>query len=80
MHSVPRDAQGGWSTFGQGLDAIMKNVGVAHNLIKLIGYEHREDEVGGGGSRQWKTHTHIYTVSLVIHRVDGASAEDRTQY
>ena len=40
-------------------------------LFKLLGYEHREDAVGGGGSRQWQTHTH--TVSLVIHRMDGAS-------
>ena len=28
-----------------------------HPLIKLIGYEHREDVVGVGGSRQWQTHT-----------------------
>ena len=25
------------------------------------------------------THTHTHTVSLVIHRVDGASGKDRTQ-
>ena len=31
-------------------------------LIKLMGYEHREDAVGGGGSRQWQTHTHTYNV------------------
>ena len=46
-------------------------------LIKLIGYEHREDAVGGGGSGQWQTHTH--TASPVIHRVDGASGNDQTQ-
>ena len=46
-------------------------------LIKLVGYEHWEDAVGGGGSRQWQTHTH--TVSPVIHRVDGASGNDRKQ-
>ena len=33
-------------------------VGVARPLIKLVGYEHREDAVVGGGSRQWQTHTH----------------------
>ena len=31
-------------------------------LIKLMGYEHREDAVGGGGSRQWQTHTHTHSV------------------
>ena len=30
-------------------------------LIKLMGYEHREDAVGGGGSRQCQTHTHTHT-------------------
>ena len=50
-------------------------------LIKLMGYEHREDAVGGGGSRQWQTHTNTrtHTVSLVIHKMDGASVKDRTQ-
>ena len=42
-------------------------------LIESMGYEHRVDEVGGGGSRQWQTtthtHTHTNTVSFVIHRV-----------
>ena len=33
-------------------------------LIKLIGYEHREDAVGGGGSRQWQIHTHTHTQSV----------------
>ena len=48
-------------------------------LIKLIGYEHRKDAVGGGGSRQWQSHTntHTHTVSFVIHRMDGASFKDR---
>ena len=46
-------------------------------LIKLIGYEHRGDAEGGGVYGQWQTHTH--TVSPVIHRVDGASGNDRTQ-
>ena len=30
-------------------------------LIKLMGYEHRKDAVGSGGSRQWQTHTHTHT-------------------
>ena len=49
-------------------------------LFKVMDYEHREDAVGGGGSRQWQTHTNTqtHTVSLVIHRMDGASVKDRT--
>ena len=72
---VPRDAQGEWSPFGQGLGAILTNVGVAHTLIKLMGYEHREDAVLGGGAGNDK---HTHTVSHVIHRVDGASANNPT--
>ena len=34
-----------------------------HPLLKLVGYEHREGAVGGGGSRQWRTHTHTHAVS-----------------
>ena len=30
-------------------------------LIKLTGYEHREDAVGGGGSKQCQIHTHTHT-------------------
>ena len=30
-------------------------------LIKLMGYERREDAVGGGRSRQWQTHTNTQT-------------------
>ena len=50
-------------------------------LIKLMGYEHREDAVGVWGSKLCQTHTHkhTYTVSLVIHSVDGISGKDRTQ-
>ena len=55
--SVLRDTQDGWS-LGQGSDAILTLVTVAPPLIKLVGYEHREDAVGGGRSRQWQTHTH----------------------
>ena len=76
IHSVPRDTQHGWS-LGRASDAILTHVGVTRPLIKLMGYEHREDAVVGGVSRQWHTHTH--TVSLVIHRVDGDSGKDRTQ-
>ena len=33
-------------------------------LIKLMGYEHREDAVGGGGAGNVKhTHTHTHTQS-----------------
>ena len=46
-------------------------------LNKLVGYEHREVAVGGGGSRQWQTHTQ--TVSPVIHKADGASGNGRKQ-
>ena len=53
--SVPRDTQDGWS-LKQRSDAILTNVSVV-SLIKLVGYEHREDALGGGGSRQWQTHT-----------------------
>ena len=35
---------------------------VAPPLIKLMGYEHWGDAVGGGGSRQWQTHTHTQSV------------------
>ena len=31
-------------------------------LIKLMGYEHREEAVGGRGSRQCQTHTHTHRV------------------
>ena len=55
----------------------MTHVGVAPPLIKLMGNEHQEDTVGGGGSRQWQTHTH--TVFLVIHRVDVASGKVQAQ-
>ena len=38
-------------------------------LIKLMGYKHRDDAVGGGGASNGN-----HTVSLVIHTVDVASA------
>ena len=40
-------------------------------LIKLVGYEHREDAVGGGGSRQCQTHTHTHT-----HTVSPCDTQD----
>ena len=81
-HSVPCDTQGGW-ILGQGSDGILTHESVARPPIKSMVYEHREYIVGVGGSRQYQTHTHTHThthtVSLVIHRVDGASGKDRTQ-
>ena len=50
-HSVTRDTQDGW-ILGQGSDAILTHVSVARPLIKIMGYEHREDAAWGGGSRQ----------------------------
>ena len=76
-HSVPRDTQVGWS-LGKLSEAILTHASVARPLIKLMDYKHRGEAVGGGGSRQWQTHTH--TMSPVIHRVDGASGNDRMQY
>ena len=32
-----------------------------------MGYEHRVEAVGGGGSKQWKTHRHKHSVSRDIH-------------
>ena len=81
IHSVPRDTQHGWS-LGSGSDAILTHVGVAHPLIKLMGYGYREDAGVSGGAESGKythTNTHTHTVYLVIHRVDGASGKHRTQ-
>ena len=49
-NSFPRDTQSGWS-LGQGSDAIMTHVSVAPPRINLMGYEHREDAMGGGVSK-----------------------------
>ena len=70
-HSVTRDILDGWS-LGRGSDTILTHVGEAPPLIKLMSYEHREDAVGGVAKANTSTHTH--TVSIVIHRMDGASA------
>ena len=67
-HSVARDTQDGWS-LGQRSDTILTHVGLAPPQIKLMGYEHREDALGGGEAGKGK-HTHTHTVSPVIHRVD----------
>ena len=61
-HSVLRDTQGGLS-LGQGSDTILTHAGWPP-LIKLFGYEHREDAVGGAGNvKHTHTHTHTHTVS-----------------
>ena len=52
-HSVPRDAKEGES-LGNGSDAHLTHVSVTHQLIKLMGYEHREDELVGGGAGNGK--------------------------
>ena len=49
-------------------------------LIKLMGHEDREDALGVGGAGKGEhTHTQTHTVSLVIHRMDGSSGNDRKQ-
>ena len=53
------------------------HVGVAPPLIKLMGYENREDSMGGGGSRQWQTHKHTHTQSVLRHTQDGWSLGQR---
>ena len=72
-NTVPRDMQVGRS-IGLGSEAILTHVGVAGELIKLMGYEYWEDAVGMGeqAMANTHTHTHTHTLSLVIHRVDGA--------
>ena len=78
IHSVPRDTQGGWSLV-QGSDAILTHECLPPPLIKLMGYEHRKDALGGGGASNGK-HTHMHTHSVpVIHGVDGDSGTDRKQ-
>ena len=80
-HSVPRDAKEGLS-LGNGSDAHLTHISVTNPLIKLMGYEHREDALVGGGASNGKhtqTHTHAHTSVPVIHRVDGASGTDRKQ-
>ena len=77
-HSVTCDTQEVW-ILGQGSDAVLTHVSMAHPLIKLMGYEHREHAVGGEGCRQGQPYAHTHTVSSVIHRVDGASCKDRMQ-
>ena len=61
-HSVTCDTQEEW-ILEQGSDAVLRHVSMAHPLIKLMGYEHREHAVGGGGCRQGQTYIHIHTHS-----------------
>ena len=69
-HSVLGHTGDGWS-LGQGSNTILTYVGVAPPQIKLMGYEHRENAVGGGGAGNSKhTQTHTHTVSTMIHRVN----------
>ena len=58
-HSVTSETQEGW-ILGQGSDAVLTHVSVAHPLIKLMGYEHQEHAVGVGGEGKGK-HTHTHT-------------------
>ena len=69
-HSVPSDTPGGFS-FEQGSDAILAHVGVARPLIKLMGYEHREDAVGVGELAMTHTHTHTHIHSVPRDTQDG---------
>ena len=65
-HTISRDTQGGWSP-AKGLDAILTHVGLTLPLIKLMDYEHREDEVGVGGAGNGKhilTRIHTHSPSL----------------
>ena len=60
-HIVPRDTHCEWR-LGQGLDAIRTDAGVVRTLIKLMGYEHREDALGLGEQEMAHTHTHKHGV------------------
>ena len=53
--SVHRDTQDGWSLVNDRTQLDTCKRGPL--LIKPMGYELREDSVGGEGSRQWQTHT-----------------------
>ena len=76
IHSVTRDTQDGWSR-GQGSDAILTHASVARPLIKLMGYEQREDVLGVGGAGKGK-HTHIHTHSVPRDTQGGWSLGQRT--
>ena len=47
-----------WARIGHNIDTCRRDP----PLIKSLGYEHREYIVGGGGSRQFQTHTHTDSV------------------
>ena len=58
----------------KGSDAILEHVGVARPLIKLMGYEHREDAVGSGGAgNDTPTHPHTPTHRVPRDTKDGWS-------
>ena len=76
-HSAPRCTQGGW-ILGQGSNAILTHVGVAYPLIRL-GAMNIIRTQWGRGEAVANTHTRTHTVPLVVHRVGGSSAKDRTQ-
>ena len=69
-HSVRRYTQEGWS-IGQRSDAILTHVSVACPLIKLMGYENRENAVYGWGCRQRQINTNIHTTHSVPHDTQG---------
>ena len=60
-HSVTCHTQEAW-ILGQGSDAVLTHVSMAHPLIIFMGCEHREHAVGGGGCRQGQTYTHTHSV------------------
>ena len=62
----------------QGSDTRLTHVGVPP-LMKLMGIEHREDTVGGGGREHAVANTHTHTVLLMIYWMDEVSGEDQTQ-
>ena len=72
VSSVIHRVDGDSKRIGRNLDTCKRGP----PLINLMGYEHREDAMGGGGSKQCQIHTHTQRVS---HRMDGASSKDRTQ-
>ena len=52
-------------------DAILTHVGVARPLIKLMGYEHRENAVRVGELAMTHTHTRTHTHSVPRDTQDG---------
>ena len=46
-----------WGIIGHNIDTCW----LGPSLIKLVGNEHREGAVGGGGCKKWQKHTHSVT-------------------